>query len=88
MPIGVIDITSFHVDVNTLEIILEVSGLTPGETYCFDVSLDLGRTNPWFPFELLTTDAGIETSPGTFRFVVPDLFISQESEQYYRIRKP
>lgn len=88
VPIGLIDITSFHVDVNTLEIILEVSGLTPGETYCFDVSLDLGRTNPWFPFELLTTDAGIETSPGTFRFVVPDLFISQESEQYYRIRKP
>ncbi len=88
VPIGVIDITSFDVDVSTLEIILEVSGMTPGATYCFDVSLDLGRTNPWFPFEILTTDTGIEISPGVHRFVVPDLFISQESSQYYRIRKP
>ena len=62
--------------------------MTPGATYCFDVSLDLGRTNPWFPFEILTTDTGIEVSPGIHRFVVPDLFIFQESSQYYRIRKP
>ena len=88
VPIGVIDITSFDVDVSTQEITLEVSGMTPGATYCFDVSLDLGRTNPWFPFEILTTDTGIEVSPGIHRFVVPDLFIFQESSQYYRIRKP
>ncbi len=88
VAIGRIDIVGFDVDVEVQEIRLEVAGLVPGETYCFDVSLDLGRTNPWFPFEILTTETGEETSPGTFSFVIPDLFISQESEQYYRIRKP
>ena len=88
VPIGVIDITGFDVDVSTQEITLEVSGMAPGAIYCLDVSLDLGRTNPWFPFEILTADTGTEVSPGVHRFVVSDLFIVQESSQYYRIRKP
>jgi|GEM_PF-1209188 len=88
VEIGVIDITSFAVDVDRQEVILEVAGMTAGEEYCFDVSLDLAFTNPWFPFELLTTDTGIEVAPGIFRFVVSDPFISQESSQYYRVRKP
>ena len=88
VAIQFIRITDFDVDRENLEVLLEVEGLTPGDFYCFDVSLDLGRSSSWFPFELLTTDSGTEVSPGRHRFVIPDLFIADETAQYYRIRKP
>ena len=88
VAIQFIRITDFDVDRENLEVLLEVEGLTPGDLYCFDVSLDLGRSSTWFPFELLTTDSGTEVSPGRHRFVIPDLFIADETAQYYRIRKP
>ncbi len=88
VAIQFIRITDFDVDRDNLEILLEVEGLTPGDLYCFDVSLDLGSSSSWFPFELLTTDSGTEVSPGRHRFVIPDLFIADERAQYYRIRKP
>ena len=88
VAIQFISITDFDVDRENLEILLEVEGLTPGDLYCFDVSLDLGRSSSWFPFELLTTDSGTEVSPGRHRFVISDPFIADERAQYYRIRKP
>ena len=88
VAIEFIRITDFDIDRDNLEVIVEVDGLTPGDLYCFDVSLDLGNASSWFPFELLTTESGTEVSPGRHRFVVPDLFIADERAQYYRIRKP
>lgn len=88
VDIEFIAITNFEVDADNLEILVEVEGLTPGELYCFDVSVDLGLTSLWFPFELLTTDTGTEVSPGRHQFVIPDLFIADEPSQYYRIRRP
>ena len=88
VEIGTIDIVAFQVDVESQEIIVEVSGLNPALEYSFDVSVDLAATDPWFAFEVLNTEAGTEVSPGVFQFAVFDPFISQEASQYYRIRLP